>query len=91
MSSTLNRTSVLQCFESSNVAKIRNGMFDFYLGLPHTCVCMCSTMCEYGSKHHGRTHVDVCTMLMVPPGEERYETQVTKTTADHLLSGELNY
>ena len=48
-------------------------------------------MCEYGSKHHGRTHVVVCTMLMVPPGEERYETQVTKTTADRSLSGELNY
>ena len=36
MSPALNGSSALQCFERSNVVKIRNGiMFDFYPGLPH--------------------------------------------------------
>jgi len=36
MSPALNRSSVLQPFERSNVVEIRNGiMFDFYLRLPH--------------------------------------------------------
>ena len=35
MSPALNGSSVLQCFEHSNVIEICNGvMFDFYLGLP---------------------------------------------------------
>ena len=81
---------MLQCFERGNVAKIQNEiMFDFCLGLPHTCMCMCSTICEYDSKRHGR--IVVCTMLMVQPGEKRYETEVTKTTTDRLLSGEQNF
>ena len=35
MSPALNGSSVLQRFERSNASEIRNGMFDFYLGLPH--------------------------------------------------------
>ena len=35
MSSSLNRSSTLERFERSNAIEIRNGMFDFYLGLPH--------------------------------------------------------
>ena len=36
MSSTLNGSSTLECFERGNVIKICNGiMFDFDLGLPH--------------------------------------------------------
>ena len=36
MSPALNKSSALECFECSNVIKIRNGIvFDFYLGLPH--------------------------------------------------------
>ena len=36
MSPTLNRSSVLGCFEHGNAIKIRNRiMFDFYPGLPH--------------------------------------------------------
>ena len=35
MSSALNRSSALECFECGNAMEIRNGiMFDFYLGLP---------------------------------------------------------
>ena len=34
MSPTLNGISALQCFEHSNAIEMRNGIFDFYLGLP---------------------------------------------------------
>ena len=35
MSPALNRSSALQHFKRGNMVKIRNGMFDFYPGLPH--------------------------------------------------------
>jgi len=36
MSTTLNGSSMLECFERSNAREIRNGiMFDFYPGLSH--------------------------------------------------------
>ena len=39
MSPTLNKSSVIKCFEDDNKIEIRNEiMFNFYLGLPHTCM-----------------------------------------------------
>ena len=43
MSPTLSKSSVLEHFERSNAIKVRNGtMFDFYPGLPHVCIEVCS-------------------------------------------------
>ena len=39
MNRTLNGNSVLEHYKCGNPIEIRNGiMFDFYLGLPHTCM-----------------------------------------------------
>ena len=39
MSAALNESSAIQHFEHSDAIEIRNGIiFDFYTGLPHTCM-----------------------------------------------------
>ena len=39
ISLALNRSSVIRRFEGSDVIEIRDGItFDFYTGLPHTCM-----------------------------------------------------
>ena len=42
MSSALNGSSVIRCFEHSNAIEIRDGITDFYTGLSHTLPCWCT-------------------------------------------------
>ena len=44
MSPALNKSSVVQCFECSDVIKIHDGMtFDFYTGLSHMYISLKNT------------------------------------------------
>ena len=57
---------MLQRFERGNAVEIHKGMFDFYLGLPHTYVCMWQSSIVVRASNLGLLSPTLANLFLIP-------------------------